>query len=167
MCTNHTGIGSLPEAMYTKNDIRCRTHGMVRQASARQTIGLGWGHVESAMLDLLKNKPYLHSNAPRPAVENRRDTNRRRLRWWRRRSCTVINRWWIQRWGRWSSTINGRRWLWWRVERRLTGIGIRDIFFLSTVLGTLSQNRSTVSVLGTMSLITTVSVLGTLSPFRY
>jgi hypothetical protein len=48
-----------------------------------------------------------------------------------------------------------------------TEIGIRDIFFLSTVLGTLSQNRSTVSVLGTMSLITTVSVLGTLSPFRY
>ncbi len=46
---------------------------------------------------------------------------------------------------------------------QFTGIGIRDIFFLSTVLGTLSQNRSTVSVLGTMSLITTVSVLGTLS----
>ena len=119
MCTNHTGIGSLPEAMYTKNDIRCRTHGMVRQASARQTIGLGWGHVESAMLDLLKNKPYLHSNAPRPAIENRRDTDRRRLRWRRQRSCTVINRWWIQRWGRWSSTINGRRLLWWWVERRL------------------------------------------------
>ena len=48
-----------------------------------------------------------------------------------------------------------------------TRIGIRDICLLSTVLGTLSQNRSTVSVLGTMSLINTVSVLGTLSQFHY
>ena len=51
-----------------------------------------------------------------------------------------------------------------------TRIGIRDIFFLSTVLGTLSPKKNvpnTVSVLGTMSLITTVSVLGTLSPFQY
>ena len=41
---------------------------MVRQV--RQS-GLGWGQVESAMLDLLKDKQYMHSNSPtRPAVED-------------------------------------------------------------------------------------------------
>jgi hypothetical protein len=28
------------------------------------------GTIESAMLDLLKDKPYMHSNSPRPAVED-------------------------------------------------------------------------------------------------
>jgi hypothetical protein len=53
--------------------------------------------------------------------------------------------------------------------RVLTQNSVLGTFFLSTVLGTLCQNHSTVSVLGTMSLITTVSVLGTLSliPKRY
>ncbi len=40
-----------------------------KRAYVRQS-GLGWGHVESAMLDLLKDKPYMHSDAPRPAVED-------------------------------------------------------------------------------------------------
>jgi hypothetical protein len=31
---------------------------------------LGWGQDESAMLDLLKDKPHMHSNSPRPAVED-------------------------------------------------------------------------------------------------
>ena len=40
-----------------------------KRAYVRQS-GLGWGQVESAMLDLLKDKPYMHSNSPRPAVED-------------------------------------------------------------------------------------------------
>jgi hypothetical protein len=40
-----------------------------KRAYVRQS-GLGWRQVESAMLDLLKNKPYMHSNSPRPAVED-------------------------------------------------------------------------------------------------
>jgi hypothetical protein len=43
---------------------------MVQQASVRQTIKIGMGHVESAMRDLLKDKPYMHSDPPRPAVED-------------------------------------------------------------------------------------------------
>jgi hypothetical protein len=39
-----------------------------KRAHVRQS-GLGWKHIESAMLDLLKDKPYMHSDAPRPAVE--------------------------------------------------------------------------------------------------
>ena len=40
-----------------------------KRAYVRQS-GLGWGQVESAMLDLLKDKSYIHSNSPRPAVED-------------------------------------------------------------------------------------------------
>ena len=40
-----------------------------KRAYVRQS-GLGWGQVESAMLDLLQDKPYMHSNSPRPAVED-------------------------------------------------------------------------------------------------
>ena len=40
-----------------------------KRANVRQ-LGLGWEQVESAMLDLLKDKPYMHSNSPRPAVED-------------------------------------------------------------------------------------------------
>ena len=49
-------------------DIRGRAHGMIRQASVCPKSGLGWGQVESAMLDLVKDKPL--SDAPRPAVED-------------------------------------------------------------------------------------------------
>ena len=40
-----------------------------KRAYVRQS-GLGWGQVEGAILDLLKDKPYMHSDAPRPAVED-------------------------------------------------------------------------------------------------
>ena len=40
-----------------------------KQAYVRQ-LGLRWSQVESAMLDLLKDKPYIHTNSPRPAVED-------------------------------------------------------------------------------------------------
>ena len=43
-----------------------------KRAYVRQS-GLAWGLVEKAMLDLLKSKPYMHSNAPRPAEEDTDD----------------------------------------------------------------------------------------------
>jgi hypothetical protein len=39
------------------------------RAYVRQS-GLVWGQIEPAMQDLLKDKPYMHSNSPRPAVED-------------------------------------------------------------------------------------------------
>ena len=39
-----------------------------KRAHVRQS-GLSWGLVEEAMLDLLKDKPYMHASAPRPATE--------------------------------------------------------------------------------------------------
>jgi hypothetical protein len=43
-----------------------------KRAYVRQSE-LAWGQVERAMLDLLKSKPYMHSNAPRPAEEDTDD----------------------------------------------------------------------------------------------
>jgi hypothetical protein len=40
-----------------------------KRAYVRQS-GLGWGKVQSAMLDLLKHKPCMHSDSPRTAVED-------------------------------------------------------------------------------------------------
>eukprot|EP01036_Dinobryon_divergens_P061782 gene61782-biopygen27670 len=40
-----------------------------KRAHVRQS-GLSWGLVEEAMLDLLKDKPYMHASAPRPATED-------------------------------------------------------------------------------------------------
>ena len=40
-----------------------------KRAYFRQS-GLGWGQVESVILDLLKDKPCMHSDAPRPEVED-------------------------------------------------------------------------------------------------
>ena len=40
-----------------------------KRAAVRQS-GLGCAQDESVMLDLLKDKPYIHSDAPRPAVED-------------------------------------------------------------------------------------------------
>ena len=40
-----------------------------KRADVRQS-GLGCAQDESVMLDLLKDKPYIHSDAPRPAVED-------------------------------------------------------------------------------------------------
>ena len=40
-----------------------------KRAHVRQS-GLSWGLVEEAMLDLLKDKPYMRASAPRPATED-------------------------------------------------------------------------------------------------
>jgi hypothetical protein len=70
MCTNHTGIASLPEATYTGLKYpRSNSWNGTASEYVRQS-GLGWRQVESAMLDLLKDKPYMHFNSPRPAVED-------------------------------------------------------------------------------------------------
>jgi hypothetical protein len=37
--------------------------------------GLSWGVVEEAIVDLLKDKPYMKASAPRPSVENNDDTS--------------------------------------------------------------------------------------------
>ena len=40
-----------------------------KRVHVRQS-GLSWGQVEEAMLDLLKDKPYMCASAPRPATED-------------------------------------------------------------------------------------------------
>ena len=40
-----------------------------KRAHVRQS-GLSWGVVEEAIVDLLKDKPYMQASAPRPPVED-------------------------------------------------------------------------------------------------
>ena len=66
MCTNHTGIGSFPEAMYT--GLRYpRSNSWNGTTGERTSDNRDW---DDMMLDLLKDKPYMHSDAPGPAVED-------------------------------------------------------------------------------------------------
>jgi len=43
-----------------------------KRAHVRQS-GLSWGEVEGAIIDLLRDKPYMHTNAPRPPGEEQVD----------------------------------------------------------------------------------------------
>ena len=45
-----------------------------KRAHVRQS-GLSWGEVEEAIIDLLRDKPYMQTNAPRPAVEDQEEYN--------------------------------------------------------------------------------------------
>ena len=60
MCINNTGIGSISEATYIG----------LRYLRLNSWNGTANERVKQSMLDLLYDKPYMHSDSPRPAVED-------------------------------------------------------------------------------------------------